>query len=82
MVVVVEINTCNVISILAESNGIDTSRSFWELGSAFLFASDGIPGEEDWAGANLSGYGHFALVAKLDAHDIICVSRIIVGFLL
>ena len=80
--VVVEINTSNQTSIHVESNGIDTSGSFGELGSSFLLASAGVPNEDDWDGANLSCGGHFTLIANLEAHDVVGVSILIVGSLL
>ena len=80
-VVIVEINASNQTSITVESNGIDTSGSFGKFSSSFLLTSAGIPGEDYWGGANLSSGSRSALIADLEAHDVIGVSTVIVGSL-
>jgi hypothetical protein len=80
--IVVKINAGDHVIVLTPGNSIYTSGSFGKLGSGLLFTSAGIPSENGWLRANLSGCSHLLLVAKLDAHDIVGVSIHIVGGLL
>jgi hypothetical protein len=77
--VIVQVHTGNVISVLTPSDGIDSSGSFWELESALAFSSQSAPLKNDRGRSNLASGGQSSVTVELDAHDIIGVTSLIIS---
>lgn len=66
-------------ALSVNGDGSDTTSALGDLDSLLLLACAGIPCEDGWLGAALTGDGSLALWADADAQDIIGVMILVVG---
>ena len=62
-----------------DGDGIDATGALRDLDTERLLTSAGVPSEDGWLGADLTGDSPFSLGAESDGHDVVSVMFLIVS---
>ena len=80
--VVAQIDASDVLVILADSDGVNTTSPLFEFESLLLLSCLGAPGESNGRGTDLSGSHDTPIIRDRDGYDAVRVTVHIIGCIL